>query len=95
MKEDEVRRQVSEWSEGRAERETDKQTESEAGSRLRAVSTEPNVGFKPTNQEIITWAEVRHNQLSHPGAPGSSSSYSSSYNGFNFWGLSISMGASL
>ena len=29
-------------------------TESEAGSRLRAVSTELNVGFKFTNLEIIT-----------------------------------------
>ena len=33
-----------------AEREGD--TESEAGSRLRAVSTEPNAGLKPTNCEI-------------------------------------------
>ena len=43
-------------SEGRAEREGD--TESEAGSRLWAVSTEPNVGLKPMNREIMTWAEV-------------------------------------
>ena len=35
-----------------AEREGD--TESEAGSRLRAVSTEPNAGLKPTNGEITT-----------------------------------------
>ena len=34
-------------SRGGADREGD--TESEAGSRLRAVSTEPNVGLKPTN----------------------------------------------
>ena len=35
-----------------SEREGD--TESEAGSRLFAVSTEPNAGLKLTNQEIMT-----------------------------------------
>ena len=35
-----------------AEREGD--TESEAGSRLQAVSTEPNPGLKLTNCEIMT-----------------------------------------
>ena len=35
-----------------AEREGD--TESEAGTRLRAVSTEPNAGLEPTNHEIVT-----------------------------------------
>ena len=35
-----------------AEREGD--TESEAGSSLRAVSTEPDVGLEPTNREIMT-----------------------------------------
>ena len=35
-----------------AEREGD--TESEAGSRLWAVSTEPDVGLEPTNCEIMT-----------------------------------------
>ena len=44
-------------SRGGAEREGD--TESEAGSRLCAVSTEPNAGFKPTNSEIMTGTEVR------------------------------------
>ena len=39
-----------------AEREGD--TESEAGSSLWAVSTEPNAGLKLTNHEIMTWAEV-------------------------------------
>ena len=43
-------------SRGGAEREGD--TESEAGSRLRAVSTEPDTGLEPTNHEIMTWAEV-------------------------------------
>ena len=37
---------------GGAEREGD--TESEAGSKLPAVSTEPDTGFKPTNFEIMT-----------------------------------------
>ena len=37
---------------GEAEREGD--TESEAGSRLRAVSTEPDVGLEPMNCEIVT-----------------------------------------
>ena len=39
-----------------AERRGD--TESEAGSRLWAVSTEPDVGLELTNLEIMTWAEV-------------------------------------
>ena len=54
---------------GGAEREGD--TESEAGSRLWAVSTEPDSGLELTNWEIMTWAEIRWNQmlnpLSHPG----------------------------
>ena len=37
---------------GEAEREGD--TESEAGSRLRAVSTEPDVGLKLMNREVMT-----------------------------------------
>ena len=41
---------------GGAEREGD--IESKAGSRLRAVSTEPNTEFELTNYEIMTWAEV-------------------------------------
>ena len=39
-------------SRGGAEREGG--TESEAGSRLRAVSTEPDAGPEPTNREIMT-----------------------------------------
>ena len=39
-------------SRGAAEREGD--TESEAGSRLRAVSTELNVGVELTNRKIMT-----------------------------------------
>ena len=41
---------------GGAEREGD--TESETGSRLRAVSPEPDAGLKPTNREITTGAKV-------------------------------------
>ena len=39
-------------SEGGAERGGD--TKSKAGSRLRAVSTEPDEGLEPTNHEIMT-----------------------------------------
>ena len=39
-------------SRGGAEREGD--TESEAGSRLQVISTEPDVGLEPTNREIMT-----------------------------------------
>ena len=41
---------------GGAEWEGD--TESEAGSRLWAVRTEPNVGLEHMNCELMTWAEV-------------------------------------
>ena len=40
-------------SRGGAEKEGD--TESEAGSRLRAVSTGPDAGLELTNREIMTW----------------------------------------
>ena len=43
-------------SRGGTERQGD--TESEAGSRLPAVSTEPHAGLELTNHEIMTWAEV-------------------------------------
>ena len=33
-------------------------TEPEAGSRPRAVSTEPDAGLEPTDREIVTRAEV-------------------------------------
>ena len=41
---------------GKGQREGD--TESKAGPRLRAVSTEPDAGLQLTNCEITTWAEV-------------------------------------
>ena len=46
---------------GAEEKEGD--TESKAGSRLRAVSTEPYmrlVRLEPTSHEIMTQAEIRH-----------------------------------
>ena len=55
LRERETERQSMSW--GGAEREGD--TESEAGSRLWVVSTEPDMGLD-TNYEITTWAEVRH-----------------------------------
>ena len=45
-------REKQSTSRGGAESEGD--TESETGSRLRAVSTEPNMGLKPTNSEIMS-----------------------------------------
>ena len=41
---------------GGTEREGD--TESEAGSRLWAISPEPDVGLELTDREVVTWAEV-------------------------------------
>ena len=43
---------------GGAEKEGD--TESKAGSRLQAVSTEPGAALQLMNHEITTWAEVGH-----------------------------------
>ena len=41
---------------GETERERD--TDSKAVSRLRAVSTGPHAGLEPTNHEVVTQAEV-------------------------------------
>ena len=49
-----MREQVGE---GQREREGD--TESKAGSKLWAVSTEPYGGLKLTKNEIMAWAEYR------------------------------------
>ena len=54
-----LRQRETEHEQGRG-RERERGTESEAGSRLWAVSTEPDVGLKLTDCEIRTWAEVRH-----------------------------------
>ena len=45
-------------SRGEAERERHTHTESEAGSRLSDVSTEPDAGLELINCEIVTRAEV-------------------------------------
>ena len=52
--------------------ESEEDTESEAGSGLWAVSTEPDSGLDLTNHEIMTWVKIKSwmlNQLSHPRAP--------------------------
>ena len=41
------------------ERQRERETESEAGSRLWAVSTEPHAELQLTSTEIMTWDEVR------------------------------------
>ena len=43
---------------GGTETERERDTESEAGSRVQAVSTEPNTELEPMNHKIVTWAEV-------------------------------------
>ena len=51
-----------------SEREGD--TESEAGSRFRAISPEPDAGLELADREIVTRADSRTlNELRHPGAP--------------------------
>ena len=47
-----LRKTETEWEWVGAEREGG--TESEAGSRLRALSTEPEAGLEPTDREITT-----------------------------------------
>ena len=42
------------------EGQTEGDTECEAGSKLWALSTEPDRGLELTNWEIMTWAEVKH-----------------------------------
>lgn len=41
------------------ERQRKRNTICEAGSRFRAIGTEPDAGLEPTNWEIMTWGEVR------------------------------------
>ena len=55
-RERERERERQSTSRGGADREGD--TESEAGCRLWAASTEPDVGPELTNCEIMTWAKV-------------------------------------
>ena len=69
------RAQVGEGQRER-ERETERgregDTESEAGSRFWAASTEPDMGFEPTNRKIMTWTEVDTQPTEPPGTPASS-----------------------
>ena len=53
------RERETEREQGRG-REREGDTEPQAGSRLWAVSTEPDMGLEITDCEIMTWAEVRH-----------------------------------
>ena len=39
---------------GEGQRESEEDTESEAGSRPQAVSTETNAGLEPTKREVMT-----------------------------------------
>ena len=51
------------------DREGERERESQAGS---TFSRKPAAGVKPTNREILTWAEIKSqtlHQLNHPGAP--------------------------
>ena len=52
-----MRDRETESKQGRG-REKEGDPESEAGPRLQAVSTEPNVGLKPTDHETMTRVEV-------------------------------------
>ena len=54
------------WT-GEGQREGD--TESETGSRLWAVSTEPDAGLELTDREIMTWAKVGRLTAWAPRAP--------------------------
>ena len=52
-----LRQRETEHERGRV-REREGDTESETGSRLWAVSTEPDAGLKLMDRELVTWAEV-------------------------------------
>ena len=49
-------REIQSMKGGGAEREGD--TESETGSRLRAISPEPDAGLELTDREIVTWLKL-------------------------------------
>ena len=50
-----------------AEREGD--TESETGSRLRAISPKPDVGLELTDREIVTWLKSDAQPTAPPRRP--------------------------
>ena len=41
-------------------------------SRLHTVFIEPNMGLKPTNRDLTTWAEIKSRTLNRPNHPGGS-----------------------
>ena len=53
-----LRESQTEHVQGRG-REREQDTESKAGSRLQAVSTEPDAGLELTNHEIMIRADIR------------------------------------
>ena len=55
---------------GGAEREGD--TESETGSRLRAISPEPDAGLELRDREIVTWLKSDAQPTEPPRRPGRS-----------------------
>ena len=54
---------------GGAEREGN--TESETGSRLQAISPEPDAGLELTDREIVTWLKSDAQPTAPPRRPGS------------------------
>ena len=52
---------------GGVEREGD--TESETGSRLRAIGPEPDAGLEPTDREIVTWLKSDAQPTAPPRRP--------------------------
>ena len=44
-------------------------TESETGSRLRAISPEPDAGLEPTDREIVTWLKSDASPTAPPRRP--------------------------
>ena len=52
---------------GGAEREGD--TESETGSRLRAISPEPDAGLELTDRKIVTWLKLDAQPTAPPRRP--------------------------
>ena len=63
-------------NEGGTEREGD--TESETGSRLRAISPESDAGLEPTDREIVTWLKSDAQPTVPPRRPSPGSSCVSS-----------------
>ena len=54
-----MRGRDTECKQRREQREREGDTEAAGGSRLRAVSTEPDAGLEPRNREIMNSASVR------------------------------------